>query len=153
MYLAIQKRVCRSRIPFGELSCHELGCTALNDVGIEASLELVEERLLAPQITRLQQPGADCQIGFGLTEAFFDGAGRLPDLESKVPKQIEKILDDLLGMRGLLVRQQEQEVDVGIRGELAAPIATHCDDRQPLARSRIRKRVDRLGHEIEQRAD
>ena len=37
-----------SLIPFGELACHELRRTALYDVRIKASLQLIEERLFAP---------------------------------------------------------------------------------------------------------
>ena len=51
-----------------------------DDVGIKTPLEISEERLLAPQIARLEQPGADCQIGFGLAQAFLDRTRRLPDL-------------------------------------------------------------------------
>ena len=77
----------------------------------------------------------------------------MPDLEAKVPQQIKEIFDDLLGMGSPLVRQQEQEVDIGIGRQFAAPIAAHCNDCQSLARSRVGERVDYLGHQIEQRAE
>src|SRR5260370_29058787 len=141
------------RIPFGELACDELRRTTLYDVRIKASFEFIEEGLFAPYVARLQQSGADRQIGSGLTEAFVDGPGRLPDLEAKVPQQIKEILDNLLGMGSSLVRQQEQELDIGIGRQFASPIAPHCNDSQPLARRRVGERVDYLGHEIEQRAD
>src|SRR6266853_4544935 len=54
------------RIPFGELACYELRRTALYDLRIKPSLELLEDRLLAPKIASLQQSGADRQVGFGL---------------------------------------------------------------------------------------
>src|SRR2546423_9777658 len=77
----------------------------------------------------------------------------MPDFETKVPQKIKQIFDDLLGMGGPLVRQQEQKVDIGIGCEFAAPIAAHGNDCQPLARSRVGERVDYLGDEIEQCAD
>ena len=177
MYLAIQNSVCRSlqptlafldvglklvtavadapvpRVPLGELAVDELGRAAAHDVGIKASLELSEERLLAPQITRLEQRGPDRQIGFGMAQAFFDRARRLPDFQAEVPQEVEKIFDHLLGVRGLLVGQQKQQVDVGIGREFAASVSADGDDRQPFARGRVGKRKDFAGDEVKERAD
>src|SRR5215469_567764 len=61
-------------VPFSKLCCHELRGTALHDLRIKASLEFVKKRLVAPQITRLKQRGADGQIGLRLTETFLNGS-------------------------------------------------------------------------------
>ena len=142
-----------SRVALGELAFDKLRCGAAHDVGIKTPLQVSEKRLLAPQIARLEQPGADRQIGFGLTQAFLDRARRLTDLQAEVPQQIEQILDNLLGMRGPLVGQQKQQVDVGIGRQLTAPITTDGDDGQPLARGRIGERIDVAGNQVEHRTD
>src|SRR6266446_6220733 len=72
-------------VALGELAFDELRCSAAHDVRIKTPLELAEEGLLAPQIAGLEQPRADRQIGFGLAQAFLDGARRLPDLQAEVP--------------------------------------------------------------------
>ena len=85
------------------------------DLVLERLFQLAVKRLLAPEIARLQQCRADRQIGLGVAQAFGDRARRLPDLEAEIPQQVEQELDDLLGMRRLLVGQQEQQIDIGIR--------------------------------------
>ena len=57
------------------------------------------------EVASFQQSGADRKVGSGLTEAFVDRPGRMPDFEAKVPKKIKQIFDDLLRVRGPLVRQ------------------------------------------------
>ena len=66
----------------------------------------------------------------------------MPDLEPEIPQQVEQVLDHLLGMRRLLVGQQEQQIDVGKGRQLAAAIAADRDDRQPFARGRVGERID-----------
>src|SRR3546814_15266167 len=44
----------------------------------------------------------------------------------------------------LLVGQQEQQVDVRLRGELAAPVAADRDERQSLSRRGVGQRVEPL---------
>ena len=56
-------------------------------------------------------------------------------------------------MRGLLVGQQKQQVDVGERRQLAAPIAADRDEGKALARRRVGERVDFVDHHVEQRPD
>src|SRR6516164_2445965 len=73
------------RVALRELAFDELRCSAAHDVRIKPALEISEERLFSPKIACLEQPGADRQIGFGLAQAFFDRACRVPDLEAKVP--------------------------------------------------------------------
>ncbi len=94
-------------VALGELGLDELRRGAACDLAVEALLELAEQRFLTPQITRLEQAGADRQIRFRLAQALLDRARRLPDPELEVPQQIEQQFDDLLGVGGLLVGQQE----------------------------------------------
>ncbi len=106
--LELVTAVADTPMPFvalGELGFDELRCCAAHDFGVKTPFELVKERLLAPQVARLEQPCANGQIGFGLSQAFRDRAGRLTDLYSEIPQQVEQVLDNLLGMRGLLIGQ------------------------------------------------
>ena len=118
-----------------------------------ALLQLAVERLLAPEIARLQQRRADRQIVLGIAQAFGDRARRLPDLETEIPQQIKQELDDLLGMRRALVGQQEQQIDIGIRRQLAAPIAADRDDRHLLALGRVGERIGGLDREVVEHPD
>ena len=90
---------------------------------------------------------------FGLAQAFLDRARRLADFEAEVPQQVEQRLDHLLGVRGLLVRQQKHQVDVGVGRQLAAAIAADRDQGQPFARGRVGQRVDFGRHDVERSAD
>ena len=140
-------------VALGELAVYKLRRAAAHDFQIKAFLQLYKERLLAPEIASLKQPGADGQIGLGVAQAFLNRAGRVPDFQADVPQQIKQILDDLLGMRGPFVGEQKQQIDVGIGRQLAPPIAADGDKRQPFARGRVGERIDVVGGEVEQCAD
>src|SRR6266702_1330085 len=102
-------------LALGELGGDELRGAVLHDVTIEARDELVVEPAIADQITGLQHRGADRHVGLGLADAFVDRAGGVADLQAHVPQAIENRLGDRFAPGGLLVRQQEQEIDVGAR--------------------------------------
>ncbi len=95
-------------IALGELGLDKLRRRVAHDVGLEAAPQIGEQRLLAPDIARLEERRADRQIGFGVAQTFIDRARRVPDLEPQIPQHVEQVLDHLLGMRGALVGQQEQ---------------------------------------------
>ena len=77
-----------------------------------------------------------------------DVARRMADLEAQIPEQVEHVFGDALAPGGLLVGQQKQEIDVGARGEHAAPVAALGHDRHAFGGRRIVGRVDVLGGEI-----
>jgi hypothetical protein len=52
----------------------------------------------------------------------------MTDLETRIPKRIEDELDDTFAPTGLLVRQEEQEIDVGAGRQRAATIAADGND-------------------------
>ena len=61
----------------------------------EARLDLVEQRLVAPQPARLEQSGADRMVGRGESDQLVDRAGRGAELQAEIPEQIEDGLDRL----------------------------------------------------------
>jgi hypothetical protein len=87
----------------------------------------------------------------------------VPDLQLEVPEHVEHGLDHALAPGGLLVGQQEEEIDVGAGGEGAAAVAARRHDGEPLAGGGVLHRVelthdgivdgaDYLIHEIRQAA-
>ena len=102
-------------LAFGKLGGDEFRRAVLDDVAVEAGDELVVELAVAEQIAGLQHRGADRHVGLGLADAFVDRAGGVADLQAHVPQAIENRLGDRFAPGGLLVRQQEQEIDVGAR--------------------------------------
>ena len=77
----------------------------------------------------------------------------MADLQSDVPQAIENGLGDQLAPCGLLVGQQEQQIDVGARRLQPAAIAAGGDDRHALGFGRVLRRVKMLAREFEQDAD
>ncbi len=133
-----------------ELGLDEGGAATGDHLGLEAPLKLLEQRGIAPQEARLEQVGAGRQVGARAAHALGDGAGRLTDLEAEIPQPVEQELDHLLGMGGPLVGVQEQEIDVGVRRQLGAPIAADRDHREPLALGWIGE-AEHLGQRVVQK--
>src|SRR5262249_4242612 len=96
-----------ARIALGELGLDELRRSATENLRITPPLQLIEKRLLAPEIPCFEECGADRQIGFGLAQALLNRTGRLPDFQSEIPQDVEQVFDDLLGAGRPLVGQQE----------------------------------------------
>jgi len=69
------------------------------------------------------QVGDYRQVGAGLLGAFVDGTHALADLQTDVPEQGEEALDGLPVLFMLGGAEQDQQVDVRVRVQLAAAIA------------------------------
>ena len=115
--------------------------------------QLVEQFSVAEQKARFQDGGADGHVRLGLADAFVDRAGGVADLEPGVPQAIENRLGDRLAPGGLLVRQQEQQIDVGAGRLQPAAVAAGRDHRHALGFGRILRRIKMLAREVEQQAD
>ena len=139
-------------LALGKLGGDELRRGAAHDLLVEARDELVEQRAVAEQVARLEQRGADGHVGLGLADALVDRARRVADLEPHVPQAIENALGDRLAPRGLLVGQQEQQIDVGARREQAAAVAAGRHHRHALAVRRRGGAIERAD-QVEQHAD
>ena len=119
-------------LALGELGRDEFGRGALHDFLVEALDQLVVERLVAGQEPRLENRGADRHVAARLADRFVDRAGGVADLQSHVPQAIQDRFGDLLAPGGLLVGQDEQQIDVGFRRHQAAAIAAGGDHRHAL---------------------
>ena len=129
-------------LALGELGGDELGGGALHHLLVEARHHLVEQGAVAEQEPRLQDRGADGHVGLGEADAVVDRARRVADLEPHVPQAIEDGLGDLLAPGGLLVGQQEQQIDVRARRHQAAAVAAGRDDRHALGFRRALRRIE-----------
>src|SRR6185437_11059517 len=141
------------RVALGELRLDELAGALLDDLGLEAALHLVKDLRVAPDVARLEQRRADRHVGARLAQAVLDPPRRLADLEAEIPQHVEHVLDDLLGVRRQLVRQQEEQVDIRARRQLAAAVAADGDDGEALARRRVGQGIGMAHREIVQRPD
>jgi len=140
-------------LAFGELCGHEFRSRALHHLLVEARDELVIERAVADQEARLQHRGADRHVGARLADRFVDRAGGVADLQPHVPQAIENGLRHRLAPGGLLVGQEEQEIDVGLRRHQPAAVAAGGDDRHPLGVGRHETLVEMLRRRLEQQLD
>ena len=77
----------------------------------------------------------------------------MTDLQPHVPQAIENRLRDRFAPGGLLVRKQEQEIDVGSRRQQAAAVAAGGDHGHTLGLRGVLRRVKVLSRNVEQQAD
>src|ERR671913_1759829 len=110
-------------VALGELSLDEVAAIASQEFLGEPLDQLVEQFAIAPNVARLEQRGADGLVALAVAQALIDGACGVADLEAQVPQQVEHELDQLLAAWRLLVRPQEQQIDVRQRRQLAAAVA------------------------------
>ena len=88
-----------------------------------------------------------------LADAFVDRTGGVADLQTGVPQAIEDRFRDRLAPSGLLVGQQEQQIDVGAGRLQAAAIAASGDHRHVLGLGRILRRIEMFDGKLEKNAD
>ena len=119
-------------LALGEFGGDEFGRSTLHDILVEARDQFVVKRLVAGQEPRLEDGGADRHVAARLPDRFIDRARGVADLQSHVPQAIENGFGDLLAPGGLLVGQDEQQIDVGFRRHQPAAIATGGHHRHAL---------------------
>ena len=95
----------------------------------------------------LDQRGANGNVCGQLALAFFDRADAVPDFEPGVPQKADEVFDD--GGRVALAveraRQEQEDIDVGIRKEPPATVATDGDQRHPGRSADVRPQSDHDG--------
>jgi hypothetical protein len=139
-------------LALGELGRDEVRRRALDDVLVEARNQVVIELAVTEQIPRLEHRGAHRHVGFGLADAFGDGARRMADLEPHVPETIKDRLGDRFAPGRLFVWKQEQEIDVRARRQHAATVTAGADDRHALGFRRVLRAIEMLGYELVEHA-
>ena len=126
-----------TRVLLGELRLDEWPCIALQHLRAEALLEVGEQRRVAEDQPRVEQRRADGHVGMAKAHALVDRAGGVADFEAEIPQEIENVFGDALAPGGLLVGQQEQEIDVGAWRQQPAAVAALRHDGHALGGRRI----------------
>ena len=149
-------RLPGAAVPFfalGELGGDEFGGGALHHLLVEPRHQFVIERLVAGQEPGLEDRGADRHVAARLPDQFIDRTRGVADLQAHVPQAIQDGLGDLLAPGGLLVGQDEQQIDVGFRRHQPAAIAAGGDDGHALGAGRDRRVIEMARGRGEQDAD
>ncbi len=141
-----------AHVPLGELVGDELARAVGLDLALEAVGRGVIDLLVAPDVARLEQGGADRHVALRLADHLVERAAAVPDLHAEVPQRIEDRLDHLLGPAGLLPGGEEADIDIRIGRHLPAAVTADRDDRDPLGGGRVAVRVEPLGREIVEQA-
>ena len=140
-------------LALGELGGDEFGRGALHHLLVEPRHQFVVERLVAGQEPGLEDRGADRHVAARLPDRFIDRARGVADLQPHVPQAIQDGFGDLLAPGGLLVGQDEQQIDVGFRRHQPAAIAAGGDHRHALGAGGDRRVIEMARGGGEQDAD
>ena len=89
----------------------------------------------------------------GELQALICVARGVTDLEAKVPQHVQHHLGDAFAPRRLLIRQQEQQIDIGMRGQQTAPVTAGGDNRHPLGIRRVRRIINQRDGMLIQQPD
>ncbi len=140
-------------VAFLELGGDELIGPGAHAVTAHLVAQALGQVAVAGDKAMLQHRGHDGVVALGIFQRLFDGTRGVADLQAEVPEGIEDELDDRFRVRGFLPGAQEQQVEIGIGGQLAAAIATDGDQGQSFAFGRITGAIDVGQGEVPQRRD
>ena len=135
-------------VALGQLGFDKVAAVAGGDLGPEFLAQLFVERLVAPQIARLQDGGADGDVLLGQPHAFGQAAGGVADLQPQIPQHVEDEFDDAFAPGGLLEGAHEQKIDVRAGRQLAAAIAAGRHHGDAFGAGRVLGVIDMLGGEV-----
>ncbi len=97
-------------------------------LGAGGLLELLEARLAAGDVARLDEVGGDRDVAAPLLDALAHVAHRLAHLQLEIPQQGDELADaQPQHLVQLVPFVEDQQVDVGVGVQLAAAIAPHRD--------------------------
>ena len=97
---------------FDKFGVHEIRRRVLDDFEVKPSAEVIEQRRVAADEPRFQQRGADGHVSPRLTHAVIDRARGMPNFQFQIPQRVKNALHDALAPARLLVRKQEQHIDI-----------------------------------------
>ena len=120
-----------------QLGGDEFRARPLDHFGAEPGVQTIGQNRVADQAASLEDRGADRHVGAGQLDALVQGSRGVADFEPEIPQGVEHVFDHALGVRGLFVRANEQQIDIGKRGQRAAAVSAHRHQRQPLALGRV----------------
>ena len=140
-------------LPLLEHLCAEVGGAIQRFA--DRALEALEQPLLAGDAARLEQRSQHGNVSPRLGPALVDSADAVAQREPEVPQQSDEPLDRGAFGRVGFVLEQDQDVDIGMREELAPAIAADGDQRGVLLQARAlgqlaQQAVGRAGEALEQ---
>ena len=140
-------------VALGQFLGDELAFGAGDDFGPEAPRAFFIKRAVTPDIAAFKECRADRQIAARHAHHFVERAARLADLESEVPEEIEHGLDHLLAPGRGLGRGEKGDIDIRMRGHLAAPVSADRNECDAFAGRPVAGAVDMADHVIVDHAD
>ena len=99
-------------------------------LGCECAPHRFEQGLGSEQQPRFDHRRRDTDVRSALALAIVDRAHAVADFQADVPHEREEALEIRLPRRGLALRQQHHDVDVGAQVQLAAAVAADGDQRE-----------------------
>ncbi len=117
---------------FVELGGEELVLVAIEDVGDEQLVQIGVKLFVAAQKSRVEDRGFFFQVLIREPHAFLGRANAVPDDQARVPQRMQHYFGDDFGVRTALVVVQKQQIDVGLRIQLAASVTAARDHRNLL---------------------
>ena len=117
---------------FLELGLEKLLLVAVENLVDQRLVERGPQLLLTREKTDVEDRGLLLQVVVGRAHTFAHVAHRLADSETRIPERVQNYLGHHFGVGAGFIVVQEQEVDVGLRIELAAAVAPARDHRQAL---------------------
>ena len=139
-------------VAFAKLSGDELGLGAGHQLAEKTPAERIVERLIAPHMARFEHGGPNRHVLLRPSQTIGDRAGRVAHGEAEVPHHVEQMFDDLLASAGQLVGVQEENIDIGVRRQIAPAIAADRHQGEAARRGRIGLGIDDVRPPLEQRA-
>ena len=133
-----------------ELGRDKFRAGALDHLITKPAAQFLDQPLVTGEAAALQERGADGEIFARQLDTFVDGARGMADLEAQIPQGIEHIFDDALGIGGLFVGPQEQQIEVREGSQRPSSIAADGQEGQTLALGGIASPEHVDGREVEQ---
>src|SRR5207237_605634 len=104
--------------------------------------EALEDRARSGDVTRVEQREEELRIvAFELTE-ILDVTHLVADDNAEIPERIEEAVDEALLRGADAAAEEEQEIDIRVQAQVAAPVAAERDDGNgPVVRTRVSKQL------------
>ena len=96
-----------ARLTFGEFRLDERFFRTVHHLVAKTGVQFARERRFAPQKTCFKKRGANGHVFPREANALADGAGRVSDLQPKIPEHEQDEFDDAFAPRGALERAKE----------------------------------------------
>jgi hypothetical protein len=112
------------------------------------SAEPIEQERVSGEQPRFEEIRLDRDVLLRLEDALGDRACALADLQPEIPQRPDELFDRRLLGVDCAVTQENQEVHIGVRKQLTAPVASHRDERRALRHQSAPRFAQQSVHEV-----